>query len=110
VWLVLDVIFSFPRSKRRRGCWEAGLLTSGLIPVVRHCIQKLMADDMQIIPMAATVYVQAVEARTGKVCGIDMTPVNLQRWHPAYTAGTVLPCSPLLHLVPGHFIAFTLYL
>eukprot|EP00884_Botryococcus_braunii_P006992 jgi/Botrbrau1/16294/Bobra.0066s0063.1 len=65
---------------------DEGLLSSGLIPVVRHCVQKLMADDMVVIPMAATVYVQAVQARTGKVCGFDMTPINLHRWHPAYTA------------------------
>jgi hypothetical protein len=70
-----------------RRAWGAGLLTSGLIPCMRHAIQNLMADDMLLLPASATVYVQAVEIRTGEVCGVDMSPVNQHRWHPGYLAG-----------------------
>ena len=34
---------------------------------------------------------QAVEARTTDVCGVDMSPVNLYRWTPAFAAGAQLP-------------------
>ena len=34
---------------------------------------------------------QAVEARTTDVCGVDMSPVNLYRWTPAFAAGGHLP-------------------
>ena len=39
------------------------------------------------LPASATVYMQAVELRTGDVCGLDMSAANLYRWHPAYAAG-----------------------
>lgn len=65
----------------------AGLLTSGILPAMRHCIQHLMADDMIVLPAAATVYCQAAEARTGTVCGFDMSAANRYRWHPAHTSG-----------------------
>lgn len=58
---------------------------------MRHAIQNLMADGMIVLPAAATVYVQAVEARTANVSGVDMSPVNQCRWHPAYLSG---PDSP----------------
>ena len=37
----------------------AGLLTSGILPAMRHCCEHLLADDAVLIPAAATVYVQA---------------------------------------------------
>lgn len=54
---------------------------------MRHAIQHLMADGMVVLPAAATVYVQAVEARTTEVAGIDMSAANQCRWHPAYLCG-----------------------
>lgn len=65
----------------------AGLLASGLIPSMRHAIQNLMAEDMIVLPAAATVFAQAVEARTTEVCAVDMSAVNQFRWHPAYLSG-----------------------
>ena len=64
-----------------------GLLTSGILPAMRHCIQNLMADDMIVLPAAATVYCQAAEARTGAVCGFDMSAADRYRSHPAHTSG-----------------------
>ena len=64
---------------------------------MRHCIQNLMADDMLVLPAAATVYCQAVEARTGAVCSFDMSSANRYRWHPAHTCGAPLrPSAPPL--------------
>ena len=37
----------------------AGLLTSGILPAIRHCCEHLLADDAVLIPASATVYVQA---------------------------------------------------
>lgn len=67
----------------------AGLLTSGIIPSIRHCVQNLMTADMVILPAAATVYIQAAEIRIADVCGVDMTPTNQYRWHPSHLAGSV---------------------
>ncbi|KAK9836263.1 hypothetical protein WJX81_000365 [Elliptochloris bilobata] len=69
---------------------DDGLLTSGILPAMRHCIQNLMADDMILLPAAATVYCHAAEARTGAVCGFDMSAADRYRWHPAHTSGTTL--------------------
>lgn len=65
----------------------AGLLTSGLIPSVRHALGSLLTTDAILLPASATLYCQAVEFRTGEVCGLDMSAANQYRWHPAYAAG-----------------------
>ena len=75
---------------------NAGLLTSGLIPSVRHAIQNLMADEMIILPAAATVFVQAAEIRIADVCGVDLSPSNQYRWHPSHLAGISLFCDKAL--------------
>ena len=41
--------------------------------------------------MGADLPEQAVEARTTEVCGVDMSPVNLYRWTPAFAAGAQRP-------------------
>lgn len=69
----------------------AGLLTSGLIPSVRHALGSLLTTDAILLPASATVYCQAVELRSGEVCGLDMGAANQYRWHPAYAAGEC-PC------------------
>eukprot|EP00887_Chlorella_sp_A99_P001822 scaffold19.g1822.t1 len=69
---------------------DEGLLTSGLIPAVSHALASLTTSDAIILPASATVYMQAVEIRTGEVCGLDMSAANLYRWHPAYAAGVPL--------------------
>ena len=38
----------------------AGLLTSGIVPAMRHCLQSILTDDAIIIPASATVYVQVL--------------------------------------------------
>ena len=40
-------------------CPPAGLLTSGLIPAVRHALHNLLTHDAIVIPSSATVFVQA---------------------------------------------------
>ena len=72
---------------------DAGLLTSGLVPSVRHAVQNLMADDMVVLPAAATVFVQAAEIRISDVCDIDMSPSNQFRWHPSHLAGALYPMA-----------------
>lgn len=60
---------------------------------MRHCIQNLMADDMVVLPAATTVYCQAAEARSGAVCGFDMSAADRYRWLPAHTSGAPAPPS-----------------
>lgn len=69
---------------------DEGLLTSGLIPSVRHALGSLLTTDAILLPASATVYCQAVELRSGEVCGLDMGAANQYRWHPAYAAGVPL--------------------
>jgi hypothetical protein len=69
----------------------AGLLTSGIVPAMHHCLHSIMADDAVLLPASATVYVQAAEIRTNRVCGFDMSAVNRYRWTPAFAAG--VPCT-----------------
>ena len=38
---------------------RAGLLTSGLIPAVRHALHNLLTHDAIVMPSSATVFVQA---------------------------------------------------
>ena len=63
---------------------DDGLLTSGLIPAVRHALNNLMIDKPIVIPCSATVYVQVGELRTKHVCGFDMSVMNRHRWMPAF--------------------------
>lgn len=73
--------------------FPAGLLTSGIIPSMRHALGSLLTTDAVLLPASATVYVQAVELRSRDVCGLDMSAANLYRWYPAYTAGKLCPLS-----------------
>lgn len=41
-----------------KGCWAAGLLASGIIPVVRHCLENLLTANAHVIPASATVFAQ----------------------------------------------------
>lgn len=65
----------------------AGFLTSGIIPAMHHALSHLLVPDAILLPSSATVYMQAVEVRTTEACGLDLSAVNLYRWHPAYAAG-----------------------
>jgi protein arginine N-methyltransferase 7 len=69
---------------------EDGLLGAGIIPAVAHALSALAAADAVVLPASATVYAQAVELRTGDVCGLDMSAANLYRWHPAHSGGAPL--------------------
>ena len=39
---------------------RVGLLTSGVVLAMRHCLQSILTDDAIIIPASATVYVQVM--------------------------------------------------
>ncbi len=41
----------------------AGLLTSGIIPAMRHCMHNILADDAILLPAAATVYMQVISVK-----------------------------------------------
>ena len=62
------------------------------MPAVKHALDGggLLTADAIVLPASATVYIQAVELRSGEVCGLDMSAANLYRWHPAYAAGVPL--------------------
>lgn len=73
------------------GLIDDGLLSSGLLPAIRHARDKLlMLPDAVVVPGGATVFVQAVEIRSTEVCGFDCSAANLLRWHPSHTSGAPL--------------------
>lgn len=74
---------------------DEGLLTSGIIPAVRHALGSLTTHEAIVMPASATVYMQAVEVRTTDVCGLDMSAANLYRWHPSYATGPPLDQSKI---------------
>ena len=58
----------------------AGLLASGIIPVVRHCLDSLLTTGALVIPASATVFAQvhaclAWLANTHKAPAVAMRPV-----------------------------------
>lgn len=63
---------------------EPGLLAAGILPSVRHALDNLLTSDAIVLPASATVYAQAIELRSGPVCGFDLQAINKMRWHPAY--------------------------
>lgn len=69
---------------------DDALLTSGIIPGMRHALHNLLTPEAFVIPASATVYVQAVEIQTVEVCGLDVSAVNRHRWAPAFRCGTPL--------------------
>lgn len=64
-----------------RGMYDAaGLLASGIIPVVRHCLDNLLTTSALVIPASATVFAQvhacpAWLANTHKAAAVAMRPV-----------------------------------
>lgn len=56
-----------------------GLLTSGIIPAFRHCLDHILIHDPILIPSSATVFVQAIELRTDSVCGLDLSACDQYR-------------------------------
>lgn len=66
------------------------LLTSGIVPAIRHALDTLTTSDATVLPGSATVFIQAVELRTSNVCGFDMSAANLYRWHPTFATGAPL--------------------
>lgn len=85
-----------------------GLLTAGIIPTFKHCLDSLLIHNPVLIPANATVFGKAIEFRTEDVCGFDMSAINQYRynllfdiyqskdatcrWSPFFTCG--LPLSP----------------
>lgn len=73
------------------GLIDDGLLSSGLLPAIRHAREKLLVlPDAVIVPGGATVFVQAVELRSAEVAGFDCSAANAYRWHPSHTSGAAL--------------------
>lgn len=67
--------------------FDDGLLSSGIIPAVRHALDKLLLPDAVVIPSSATLYAQAVDMRTPAFDGINLSAIDGYRWHPTYIAG-----------------------
>lgn len=69
---------------------EDGLLSAGLIPACRHALGNLIISDARVIPAAATVHAQAVEMRSDRVCGFDVSAANVFRHEPMHASATPL--------------------
>lgn len=77
----------------------AGLLTSGLIPSVRHAMDGLLTSDAILLPASATVYMQAV--RRGVDAQLPSRRCDLQ--HSVHCA--LCACARLVRGVnPAHFV------
>lgn len=70
--------------------FDDGLLSSGMIPAVRHALDKLLLPDAIMIPSSATMYAQAIDMRTPSFDGITLSAIDAYRWHPTYMAGVDL--------------------
>ena len=51
-------------------CGAAGLLASGIIPTVQHCLSNLLTTDARVIPASATVYAQ-VSMQSRGLCSVN---------------------------------------
>ena len=71
---------------------DDGLLSSGLIPSTKHCLQNLLLPDAIVLPSSATVFAQAIEIKSRNICGLDVSAMDLYRSHPTYTSG--VPVNP----------------
>ena len=71
---------------------DDGLLSSGLIPSTKHCLQNLLLPDCIVLPSSATVFAQAIEIKSRNICGLDVSAMDLYRSHPTYSAG--VPIDP----------------
>ena len=72
---------------------DDGLLSSGLIPSTKHCLQNLLLPDAIVLPSPhATVSRIAIEIKSRNICGLDVSAMDLYRSHPTYTSG--VPVNP----------------
>ena len=71
---------------------DDGLLSSGLIPSTKHCLQNLLLPDAIVLPSSATVFAQAIEIKSKNICALDVSAIDLYRSHPTYTSG--VPVDP----------------
>jgi len=67
--------------------FDDGLLSSGIIPTMRHALDQLLLPDAIVMPSSATLYAQAVDIRTPAFDGITLGAIDNYRWHPTYTHG-----------------------
>ncbi|GLI67242.1 hypothetical protein VaNZ11_011150, partial [Volvox africanus] len=70
---------------------DDGLLTSGLLPAVRHAATAgLITRDAIVVPAAATVWLQAAELSVPppiKTGGLDLREMDRYRWWPSHSLG-----------------------
>ena len=66
---------------------DDGLLSSGMIPAVKHALDQLLLPDAIVMPSSATLYAQAVEIRTPSIDGLDLSAIDSYRFHPTYACG-----------------------
>ena len=60
------------KSESLHKCGAAGLLASGIIPSVQHCLNNLLTTDARVIPASATVYAQ-VRMQSRGLCSVSNT-------------------------------------
>lgn len=62
--------------------FEAGLLESRTLQVLKHLHKEILQKDATVIPAKAVIYAQAIQLQTGNVCGYDMSSLDVYRWKP----------------------------
>lgn len=70
--------------------FDDGLLSSGIVPAMRHALDNLLLPDAIVVPSSATMYAQAVEMRTPAFDGLSLDAIDGYRWHPTYLSGVDL--------------------
>ena len=70
--------------------FDDGLLSSGIVPAMRHALDNLLLPDAIVVPSSATMYAQAVEMRTPAFDGLSLDAIDGYRFHPTYLSGVDL--------------------
>lgn len=66
--------------------FDAGLLGSGFPYMLELAKRKVVQPGASVVPAGASLYCMGVEALTGQVAGLDMSPMNNYRWDASYEA------------------------
>ena len=54
----------------------------GLLPTLDHAARKLLQPGAVVVPSAIRISAVLMEMRVGKVCGFDLSYLDVYRWHP----------------------------
>ncbi|CAL8464828.1 g4363 [Coccomyxa elongata] len=60
--------------------FDSGLIGEGVLHLMAWAQARLLTPDCTLVPMAAMVYCQPIQMRTGRVLGFDMAQANQSQW------------------------------